>query len=97
MAYFIQYVSGGTSTMRKRIKEFEKMTQEEIKQWLYKNLTIDQITDLCVGLIQEELTTGIAPKPITITQEEFDQHFRIRKPQDNPARLKKRIDSPDEE
>lgn len=58
-------------------------TSEQMKNWLLDNFKMGEIIELCSYLILDELK-GEECKPITITQEEFEKHFRIRKPQLNP-------------
>lgn len=92
MGYFLKMMGAGTSQPKlRKFRELKNCEVAEVKQWLFQNYKLDDIVELCAGMILDELNNDDI-KPITITQEEFDAHFRIRKPQANPAR--KRIDSP---
>lgn len=96
MGTFLKLMGGTTSQPKlKKYREMKDYTSEQMKQWLYNNFKLDEIAELCSHLILDELNNDDIT-PITITQEEFEKHFRIRKPQTNPMRLKKRTDSPDE-
>lgn len=77
---------GGATTSQPKLKKFREMkdyTPEQMKSWLFQNFKLDDIVEMCACLILDELNNGDV-RPITITQEEFDAHFRIRKPQANP-------------
>lgn len=96
MGTFLKLMGGNTSQPKlKKYREMKDYTSEQMKQWLYQNFKLDEIVELCGHLILDELNNDDIT-PITITQEEFEKHFRIRKSQLNPMRLKKRTDSPDE-
>lgn len=81
---------GSTSGKAKKLREeLKDYTSEQMKQWMFKNFKLDDIVELCAYLILDELNEETNEfKPITITQEEFEKHFRIRKPQLNPMRSK---------
>lgn len=90
-------MGGNTSQPKlKKYREMKDYTSEQMKSWLFQNFKLDEIVELCAYLILDELNNDDIT-PITITQQEFEKHFRIRKPQENPMRLKRRIDSPEEE
>lgn len=94
MGTFLKMMGNGSSQPKlKKYRVMKTYTADQMKQWLYSNCKIDEIVELCAYLILDELNDE-APSPITITQEEFEKHFRIRKPQLNPNR-KKRLDSED--
>ena len=87
MGVFLELMGGKSSQPKlRKFRELKDFTSAEMRGWLMKNLTVDQIIELCGLLILEELKTDTPP--ITITQEEFERHFRIRKPQANPHKLK---------
>ena len=87
MGVFLDLMSNGCSQPKlRKFREMKDFTSAEMRDWLMKNMTLDQIIELCGLLILEELKND-AP-PITITQEEFEKHFRIRKPQANPHKVK---------
>lgn len=84
MGTFLKMMGGGTSQPKlKKYREMKDYTSEQMKQWLYQNFKLDEIVELCGYLILDELNNDDIT-PITITQEEFEKHFRIRKPQANP-------------
>ena len=79
MGIFLRLLGGGSSQPKlKKYREMKDYTSEQMRDWLMKNMTLDQIIELCGLLILEELNNETIP--ITISQEEFEQHFRIRKP-----------------
>lgn len=87
MGVFLDMMGGNSSQPKlRKFREMKDFTSVQMKEWLMKNMSLEQIIELCGLLILEELTTEKAP--ITITEEEFNAHFRIRKPQANPHRLK---------
>ena len=87
MGVFLDIMGGKSSQPKlRKFRELKDFTSAEMRDWLMKNLTLDQIIEMCGLLILEELKTDTPP--ITITQEEFEKHFRIRKPQANPHKLK---------
>jgi hypothetical protein len=87
MGIFLDLMSCGSSQPKlKKYRDMKDYTSNQMRDWLMKNMTLDQIIELCGLLILEELNNETTP--ITITQEEFEQHFRIRKPQANPHRSK---------
>lgn len=87
MGVFLDLMSSGSSQPKlKKYRDMKDYTSNQMRDWLMKNMTLDQIIELCGYLILEELNNETTP--ITITQEEFEQHFRIRKPQSNPHRSK---------
>lgn len=96
MGTFVNMIGGLSSspTKLKKIKEMKDYTSEQMKEWLMENLKVGEIIELCSYLILDELNEEDTARPITISQEEFERHFRIRKPQSNPMR-KKRLDSED--
>lgn len=95
MGTFLKMMGGTTSQPKlKKYREMKDYTCEQMKTWLFQNFKLDEIVELCSYLILDELNNDDIT-PITITQEEFDKHFRIRKSQMNPMRLKKRADSPE--
>lgn len=97
MGTFLKMMGGNTSQPKlKKYREMKDYTSEQMKSWLFQNFKLDEIVELCAYLILDELNNDDIT-PITITQQEFEKHFRIRKPQENPMRLKRRIDSPEEE
>lgn len=75
--------SGTTQPKLRKFREMKDCTVDEVKKWLFENYKLDTIVEMCAGMILDELNNGDV-RPITITQEEFDAHFRIRKPQANP-------------
>ena len=95
MGYFLKMMGSGTTQPKlRKFREMKDCTVDEVKKWLFENYKLDTIVEMCAGMILDELNNDDV-RPITITQEEFDAHFRIRKPQANPAR--KRTDSPIED
>lgn len=88
---FLSLMGGNSSQPKlKKYREMKDMSQEDMKKWLYENFKLDDIADLCAAYILDELNTEEPPK-IYITQEQFNQFFRVRKPQLNPARLRKQM------
>ena len=88
---FLSLMGGNSSQPKlKKYREMKDMSQEDMKKWLYENFKLDDITDLCAAYILDELNTEDTPK-IYITQEQFNQFFRVRKPQLNPARLRRQM------
>lgn len=79
MGIFLRLMGSGSSQPKlKKYREMKDYTSEQMRGWLMKNMTLDEIIELCGLLILEELNDETTP--ITITQKEFEQHFRIRKP-----------------
>ena len=79
MGVFLRLMGSGSSQPKlKKYREMKDYTSEQMRGWLMKNMTLDEIIELCGLLILEELNDETTP--ITITQKEFEQHFRIRKP-----------------
>lgn len=88
MGVFLRMMGGNSSQPKlRKFREMKDYTSEQMKNWLTENFKLGEIIELCSYLILEELNNGDIT-PITITQEEFDKHFRIRKPQANPYRTK---------
>jgi hypothetical protein len=88
MGTFLKMMSGTTSQPKlKKYREMKDYTAEQMKSWLFQNFKLDEIVELCAYLILDELNNDDIT-PITISQEEFEKHFRIRKPQQNPMRSK---------
>lgn len=84
MGTFLKMMGSGTTQPKlKKFREMKDYTAEQMKSWLFQNFKLDEIVELCAYLILDELNNDDV-RPITITQEEFDAHFRIRKPQANP-------------
>ena len=92
MNTFIKFlIAEGCSPQKARrlCDELKDYTSEQMKQWLFKKYKLDEIVELCAYIVLDELKEEVNEiKPITISQEEFDRHFRIRKPQLNPMRSK---------
>lgn len=84
MGVFLDFMGGNSSQPKlKKVRDMKDYTSVQMRDWLMKNLTIDEIIEICGLMILDELNEkDIAP--ITISQEEFNRHFRIRKPQLNP-------------
>lgn len=93
---FYNYLNPRGSTYAKQIatyKQLKDMVKDEIADWLEENMTGKQIRLLLAEYMVSELTykkEEDTPK-VRITQEQFDEFFRIIKPQDNPARLRRQM------
>lgn len=88
MGVFLDFMGGNTSQPKlKKFREMKDYTSEQMRNWLMDNFKMGEIVELCGMLILDELNES-DDRPITITQEEFERHFRIRKPQTNPHSLK---------
>lgn len=91
MGVFLDLMGGNSSQPKlKKYREMKDYTSAQMREWLMKNLTLDEIIEICGLMILEELNDSDI-KPITITQEEFEKHFRIRKPQTNPFKSEKAL------
>ena len=72
------------------IRQLKAMAKEELIEYLEENFTGKQIKSLLAEYMLAELTHEKPEQTprIRITQEQFDQYFRVIKPQQNPAKDK---------
>lgn len=85
MGFFLNYVNSNSSS-RSQFNKYRQMTNwtnEEIEKWIMDNFKMSDIVAIAAGCIKDELNQK-GNTPITISIEEFEAHFRIRKPQQNP-------------
>ena len=91
MGAFLDFMGNGSSQPKlRKFREMKDFTSEQMRNWLLDNFKMGEIIELCSYLILDELN-GEEIRPITISQEEFEKHFRIRKPQLNPYKGEKAL------
>lgn len=93
---FLEIMGGRTSQPKlKKYRDMKDYTDSQMIDWLKSNLTYEQTVNMLAYYILEDLNDVHVPK-ITITQEQFDALFHIRKAQANPMRdkLLSDVDSP---
>lgn len=93
---FYNYLKPTGRTYAQQIEKYKTLkecNQQQIIDWLEENMTGRQIKELLAKYMMAEFNY-VEPETtqrIRITQEQFDQFFRVIKPQENPARLRKQM------
>lgn len=93
---FYNYLRPAGRTYAQQIEKYKTLkesNQEEIINWLEENMTGRQVKELLAKYMLAEFNY-VEPETtqrIRITEEQFREFFRVIKPQDNPARLRRQM------
>lgn len=93
---FYNYLRPAGRTYAQQIEKYKTLKecdQQQIIDWLEENMTGRQIKELLAKYMVAEFNY-IEPETtqrIRITEEQFREFFRVIKPQDNPARLRRQM------
>lgn len=93
---FYNYLRPAGRTYAQQIEKYKTLkecNQEQIIAWLEENMTGKEIKQLLSQYMMAEFNY-VEPETIQrirISQEQFEQYFRIIQPQSNPARLRRQM------
>lgn len=93
---FYNYLRPAGRTYAQQIEKYKTLKeydQQQIIDWLEENMTGRQIKELLAKYMVAEFNY-VEPETtqrIRITEEQFREFFRVIKPQENPARLRKQM------
>lgn len=93
---FYNYLRPAGRTYAQQIEKYKTLKecdQQQIIDWLEENMTGRQIKELLAKYMVAEFNY-VEPETtqrIRITEEQFREFFRVIKPQDNPARLRRQM------